>query len=110
MALSVRTIANEYFKYDKSANRLIGSETGLKLELGMSVRVKLSEVDPFAGGIVFKLTHLENEKLNYEGSKGRSKIFKKNKYKTRNKKVKIKRRERRIKVILIVATHHRVSK
>ena len=29
----VRTIANEYFKYDKSANRLIGSETGLKLEL-----------------------------------------------------------------------------
>ena len=90
--------ANEYFKYDKSANRLIGSETGLKLELGMSVRVKLSEVDPFAGGIVFQLTHLENEQLNYEGSKGRSKFFKKNKYKTRNKKVKIKRRERRIKV------------
>ena len=94
----VRTIANEYFKYDKSANRLIGSETGLKLELGMSVRVKLSEVDPFAGGIVFQLTHLENEQLNYEGSKGRSKFFKKKKYKTRNKKLKIKRRERRIKV------------
>ena len=61
----------------------------------MSVRVKLSEVDPFAGGIVFQLTHLENEQLNYEGSKGRSKFFKKNKYKTRNKKLKIKRRERR---------------
>ena len=29
----------------------------------MSVRVKLSEVDPFAGGIVFQLTHLENEQL-----------------------------------------------
>ena len=30
----VRTIGNEYFKYDKSGNRLIGSETGQKLELG----------------------------------------------------------------------------
>ena len=43
----------------------------------MSVRVKLSEVDPFAGGIVFQLTHLENEQLNYEGSKGRSKFLRK---------------------------------
>ena len=90
----VRTIGNEYFKHDKLGNRLIGSETGLKLELGMSVRVILKEVDPFAGGLVFQLTHLDDEPISISGRNGRSNISRKKQKKPKHKYLKNKRKER----------------
>jgi len=94
----VRTIAQEYFKYDKSANRLIGSKTGLMLELGMSVRVILKEVEPLAGGIVFQLTQLEDEPLTSVSRITQSKFTKKKNKKTKNKNAKhrVKTREKKV--------------
>ena len=94
----VRTIAQEYFKYDKSENRLIGSKTGLMLELGMSVRVILKEVEPLAGGIVFQLTQLEDEPLTSVSRITQSKFTKKKNKKTKNKNAKhrVKTREKKV--------------
>ena len=40
-------------------NRLVGTETGLKLSLGQNVSVRLTEVTSESGGIIFELLNVE---------------------------------------------------
>ena len=60
----------------------------------MSVRVILKEVDPFAGGLVFQLTHLDDEPISILGRNGRSNISRKKQKKPKHKYLKNKRKER----------------
>ena len=68
------------------------------LELGMSVRVILKEVEPLAGGIVFQLTQLEDEPLTSVSRITQSKFTKKKNKKTKNKNAKhrVKTREKKV--------------
>ena len=59
----VRTIAREFFHFDKSANTLRGSESGFVLTLGQRVLVRLAETAAESGGITFDLLEVEGNGL-----------------------------------------------
>ena len=59
----VRTIAREFFHYDKLANTLMGSESGFVLTLGQRVLVRLAETAAESGGITFDLLEVEGNGL-----------------------------------------------
>jgi len=55
----VRSLGREYFTLENKLNRLVGTETGLKLSLGQNVSVRLTEVTSESGGIIFELLNVE---------------------------------------------------
>ena len=59
----VRTIAHEFFQYDKSTNTLMGSESRFVLTLGQRVLVRLAETTAESGGITFVLLEVEGNLL-----------------------------------------------
>ncbi len=91
----VRTIAREFFHYDKSANTLIGSETGLLLTLGQRVLVRLAEIAAESGGITFDLLEVEGDALpSMVRSRRFSRKAKRGKSNTRRLKVSRNRKKR----------------
>ena len=84
----VRTIADEFFHYDKSANTLMGSESGFVLTLGQRVLVRLAETAAESGGITFDLLEVEGSALpSVVGSRRFSRKAKRGKSNTRRLKV-----------------------
>ncbi|SDE36963.1 ribonuclease R [Paracoccus isoporae] len=59
--LPIRDIGNEYFHFDRDAQLLSGSETGLEIGIGQRVRVRLAEASPLTGGLTLELLELEGE-------------------------------------------------
>lgn len=59
--LPMRALGAEYFHHDEAGQRLIGRESGLVLRLGQRVRVRLEEVTPASGGLLFSLLGIEGE-------------------------------------------------
>ncbi len=51
----VRSLGSEYFSYEQAHHRLIGQTTGGIYHLGQKVSVKLLEVKPLQGGLLFEL-------------------------------------------------------
>lgn len=49
------TLGDEYYAYDEATHALRGQETGNTYRLGDSVRVRLREVTPIAGGLRFEM-------------------------------------------------------
>ncbi|WBU53788.1 ribonuclease R [Paracoccus sp. SCSIO 75233] len=68
--LPIREIGNEYFHYDRDAQMLIGSETGLEIGIGQRVKVRLAEASPLTGGLTLELLELEGNSI-ARGPKGR---------------------------------------
>lgn len=57
----VRSLGREFFRYDRDAQVLTGSDTGMEIGIGQRVTVRLSEAVPTTGGLVLELLSLEGE-------------------------------------------------
>ena len=61
--IPVRSIGGEYFHFDRDAQTLQGSDTGLTLGLGQRATVRLVEAAPVTGGLILELLDLEGKAL-----------------------------------------------
>jgi ribonuclease R len=59
----MRSIGAEYFHFDRDANTLMGSDTGLVIRLGQHATVRLAEAVPVTGGLTLELLALNGESL-----------------------------------------------
>ena len=59
----IRSIGGEYFHYDRDAQTLQGSDTGLMLSLGQRVTVRLAEAAPVTGGLILELLEVNGKAL-----------------------------------------------
>nr|HRO16011.1 ribonuclease R [Paracoccus sp. (in: a-proteobacteria)] len=59
--LPIREIGNEYFHFDRDAQVLLGSESGLEIGIGQRVTVRLAEAIPTTGGLTLELVELEGK-------------------------------------------------
>ncbi len=57
----IREIGNEYFHYDRDAQTLVGSETGMRLGVGQRVTVRLAEAIPLTGGLTLELVEIDGK-------------------------------------------------
>ena len=57
--LPIREIGNEYFHFDRDAQTLVGSETGVEIGIGQRVTVRLAEASPLTGGLILELLELD---------------------------------------------------
>ena len=48
-------ISDEYWVHDEAYGALVGAQTGQRYEMGMPVEVKLLEVTPVKGGLLFSI-------------------------------------------------------
>jgi ribonuclease R len=94
--IPVRSLGREYFHFDRDAGTLMGADTGLTIQLGQRVTVKLSEAAPVTGGIALELVSIEGEKMPRGPAKGRGKPprRKEAKAKAKRKADKVKRNRR----------------
>ena len=93
----MRAIGAEYFHFDREANTLMGSDTGLTIRLGQRATVRLAEAVPVTGGIALDLLALDGKSLpkGRTSPAGRSPRRKVSKSKRRSDKVKRKVSRRR---------------
>ena len=61
--LPMRSLGREYFHYDREAQTLMGSDTGLTIGIGQRVKVRLAEVVPVTGGIALDLLEIEDQQV-----------------------------------------------
>ncbi|WP_147111958.1 ribonuclease R [Tateyamaria sp. syn59] len=59
----MRSIGAEYFHFDREANTLMGSDTGMIISLGQRATVRLAEAVPVTGGIALELLALDGQSL-----------------------------------------------
>ena len=59
----VRTLGDEYFRFDPREGVLVGAQTGLVIAPGTEVTVRLAEVTPATGGILLDLLAMEDRAL-----------------------------------------------
>ena len=93
--IPVRSLGREYFHFDRDAGSLMGSDTGLTIQLGQRVTVKLSEAAPVTGGIALELVSIEGEKMPRGPAKGRGKPPRRKQAKAKRKADKVKRKVNR---------------
>ncbi|TFL20080.1 ribonuclease R [Jannaschia formosa] len=60
--IPVRSLGNEYFRYDRDEQALTGTETGIEIGLGQRVTVRLAEAAPVSGGLIVELLEIEGER------------------------------------------------
>ncbi len=56
--IPIRSLGAEFFHYDRDAQTLMGSETGVTIGLGQPVTVRLVEAIPVTGGLLLELLSL----------------------------------------------------
>ncbi|MRU14932.1 ribonuclease R [Roseovarius sp. A21] len=93
--IPVRSLGREYFHFDRDAGTLMGADTGLTIQLGQRVTVKLSEAAPVTGGIALELISIEGEKMPRGPVKGRGKPPRRKQAKAKRKADKVKRKVKR---------------
>ncbi|MEL7131975.1 MAG: ribonuclease R [Pseudomonadota bacterium] len=86
----MRSIGAEYFHFDREANTLMGSDTGMIISLGQRATVRLAEAVPVTGGIALELLALDGQSLprGRQSQAGRSPRRKPAKAKRRSDKTK----------------------
>ncbi|WP_306151657.1 ribonuclease R [Roseovarius sp. MMSF_3281] len=93
--IPVRSLGREFFHFDRDAGTLMGADTGLTIQLGQRVTVKLSEAAPVTGGIALELISIEGEKMPRGPAKGRGKPPRRKQAKAKRKSDKVKRKVKR---------------
>ncbi len=93
--IPVRSLGREFFHFDRDAGTLMGADTGLTIQLGQRVTVKLSEAAPVTGGIALELISIEGEKMPRGPAKGRGKPPRRKQAKAKRKAEKVKRKVKR---------------
>ncbi len=51
----VRTLGDEYYRYDENAQALIGENSGTTFEVGQRLKLRLAEADPVSGALRFEV-------------------------------------------------------
>ncbi|WGH79819.1 ribonuclease R [Jannaschia ovalis] len=69
--IPVRSLGAEYFRYDRDAQTLTGTETRTEIGLGARVTVRLAEAAPVTGGLVLELLSVDGAALPNRGRGGR---------------------------------------
>ncbi|PWE48854.1 MULTISPECIES: ribonuclease R [Thioclava] len=59
--IPIREIGREFFHFDREAQELVGSDTGMVITIGQRVRVRLSEAVPITGGLMLELLEVEGQ-------------------------------------------------
>lgn len=59
--IPIREIGREFFHFDREAQELVGSETGMTITIGQCVRVRLAEAVPITGGLMLELLEVEGQ-------------------------------------------------
>jgi len=67
----VRSLGDEYFRFDRDAQNLTGADSGRVLQVGQRVVVKLAEITPVSGGITAELLMLDGQPFARRGPRGR---------------------------------------
>jgi ribonuclease R len=93
--IPVRSLGREFFHFDRDAGTLMGADTGLTIQLGQRVTVKLSEAAPVTGGIALELISIEGEKMPRGPAKRRGKPPRRKQAKAKRKADKVKRKVKR---------------
>jgi ribonuclease R len=72
--IPIRALGNEYFHFDKEAQVLTGSQSGVVIGVGQRVRVKLAEAAPVTGGLTLELLELDGAAVRAprDGGRGRT--------------------------------------
>ncbi|CUH15997.1 Ribonuclease R [Jannaschia seosinensis] len=65
--IPVRSLGAEYFRYDRDAQVLTGTESGTEIGLGQRVTVRLAEAVPVTGGLTLELLSIEGERMRPKG-------------------------------------------
>ena len=66
----MRNLGAEYFHYDREGATLMGAESGIVIQPGTRVTVKLAEAAPVTGGLMLELLSLDGETVKH-GPTGR---------------------------------------
>ncbi|WP_375173756.1 ribonuclease R [Pseudooceanicola sp.] len=66
----MRNLGAEYFHYDREGATLMGADSGVVIQPGMRVTVKLAEAAPVTGGLMLELLSLDGEVVKH-GPTGR---------------------------------------
>lgn len=61
--IPIRSLGQEFFHFDREAMTLMGSRTGMLIEPGMRVTVRLAEAAPVTGGLELELLSLDGGKV-----------------------------------------------
>ena len=57
--IPVRSLGREYFRYDRDAQVLEGTESGLQIGIGLRVTVKLAAAVPVTGGLTLEMLEID---------------------------------------------------
>lgn len=68
--IPMRHLGAEYFHFDREAATLMGADTGVVIQPGVRVTVKLAEAAPVTGGLMLELISLDGEVVKH-GPTGR---------------------------------------
>ncbi len=90
--LPIREIGREYFHYDRDAQTLTGSDTGVTIGVGQRVLVRLAEAVPVTGGLMLELLELDGAVLPHGPSKSRRNPPKRKLSRSKKKAAKTKRK------------------
>ena len=55
--MPVRDIGGEYYRFDESARKLVGEQSGDEYTLGQHLQLKLAEANPVSGALRFEMPH-----------------------------------------------------
>ena len=69
----MRSVGDEYFRFDRDAMTLKGETSGAVLSMGQRVLVRLSEAAPVTGGLILELIEVDGRALPQGRSSGRRK-------------------------------------
>ena len=61
--IPIRSLGAEYFHFDRDAQTLMGSDTGLTISLAQRVTVRLAEAVPVTGGLMLELLAVEGAQM-----------------------------------------------
>ncbi|MEM7720395.1 MAG: RNB domain-containing ribonuclease, partial [Pseudomonadota bacterium] len=90
--LPIREIGREYFHFDRDAQTLTGSDTGLTIEVGQRVLVRLTEAVPVTGGLMLELLELDGATFSRGPSATRRRSPKRKLIRSKKKSAKTKRK------------------
>ncbi|MEE9387223.1 MAG: ribonuclease R [Paracoccaceae bacterium] len=86
----VRTLGQEYFTFDAGDQTLVGSDTGMKIALGLRVTVRVTQAAPETGGLILEILTLEDKAIPTQGKShrpfGRHKSGRKGRQTTKSKR------------------------
>jgi ribonuclease R len=90
--IPVRSLGAEFFHFDRDAQTLMGSDTGMVLSMGMRVTVRLAEAVPVTGGLMLELLEVEGTGMPSPVRRGKGARFARKPAREKRKAAKVRRK------------------